>query len=271
MASFVVNALQFFANASVIAGMIVSTLANWKLVITMDVFVESFQLPTEGMVSFSGLPAKAVAHMKVLFSAFDAPFKPSNKKKDMKIEYSLLHEIVAKSLSTKAEINLTLPLPPALSPADMVLPVKIWHHNFTAHMPNQIKRRNVSSLTYDNFPGGHPSQPPNKNKDLKVEYRLLHDIVAKSLCTKAGSFDVVMSEKLEMMVAIIRRFEVFSGEAGEGRPGESVALHPFKVLNHRSVLTYMKKNQAVPKAGEASKKSGDTTSEKNSLLIVCSR
>ncbi|KZV36339.1 bifunctional monodehydroascorbate reductase and carbonic anhydrase nectarin-3-like [Dorcoceras hygrometricum] len=25
-------------------------------------------------------------------------------------------------------------------------------------MANQIKRRNVSSLTYENFPGGHPSQ-----------------------------------------------------------------------------------------------------------------
>ncbi|KZV19269.1 flagellar outer dynein arm heavy chain gamma [Dorcoceras hygrometricum] len=56
------------------------------------------------------------------------------------------------------EISLTLPLPPALSPAEIVLPVKIWHHTFTAHMTNQIKRRNVSSLTYENFPGGHPSQ-----------------------------------------------------------------------------------------------------------------
>ncbi|KZV32470.1 hypothetical protein F511_16522 [Dorcoceras hygrometricum] len=49
-------------------------------------------------------------------------------------------------------------LPSALSPAEIVLPVKIWHDTFTAHMANQIKRRNVSSLTYENFPGGHPSQ-----------------------------------------------------------------------------------------------------------------
>ncbi|KZV16378.1 hypothetical protein F511_11513 [Dorcoceras hygrometricum] len=39
-----------------------------------------------------------------------------------------------------------------------MLPVKIWHHTFTAHMANQIKRHNVNSLTYENFPGGHPSQ-----------------------------------------------------------------------------------------------------------------
>ncbi|KZV36162.1 hypothetical protein F511_22830 [Dorcoceras hygrometricum] len=72
------------------------------MVVTKDVFAEMFHLPTEGMVSFSGLPAKAVAHMKVLFSGTDVPFRPPNKKKDMKIEYRFLHDIVAKSLSAKA-------------------------------------------------------------------------------------------------------------------------------------------------------------------------
>ncbi|KZV50858.1 hypothetical protein F511_25456 [Dorcoceras hygrometricum] len=42
--------------------------------------------------------------------------------------------------------------------SEIILSVKIWHHTFTAHMANQIKRRNVSSLTYENFEGGHPSQ-----------------------------------------------------------------------------------------------------------------
>ncbi|KZV39421.1 hypothetical protein F511_31265 [Dorcoceras hygrometricum] len=77
---------QFFVNASVIAGKIVSTMGNKKLVITMDVFAESFQLPTEGMVRFSGLSAKEVDYIKVLFSASDVPFKPSNKNKGMKVE-----------------------------------------------------------------------------------------------------------------------------------------------------------------------------------------
>ncbi|KZV35770.1 hypothetical protein F511_33268 [Dorcoceras hygrometricum] len=51
---------EFYANASVIARTVVSTVANRGLVIKMDVFVEAFQLPIEGMVSFSGPPAKAV-------------------------------------------------------------------------------------------------------------------------------------------------------------------------------------------------------------------
>ncbi|KZV27033.1 hypothetical protein F511_07854 [Dorcoceras hygrometricum] len=52
--------------------------------------------------------------------------------------------------------------------------------------------------------------------------------------------------------------------------GESVALHPLKVLNNKLILTYMKKNQAAPQAGEASKLSWDTKDEKNSLLMTSS-
>ncbi|KZV18763.1 ribosome production factor 2 [Dorcoceras hygrometricum] len=49
--------------------------------------------------------------------------------------------------------HLNLPLPSILFPAEIVLPVKIWHHTFTAYMANQIKRRNISTLTYKNFSG----------------------------------------------------------------------------------------------------------------------
>ncbi|KZV44873.1 hypothetical protein F511_32905 [Dorcoceras hygrometricum] len=71
--------------------------------------------------------------------------------------------LTAGAVSIPLKISLTIPLPPALSPAEIVLPVKIWHHTFIAHMDNQIKRRNVSSLTYENFPGGHPSQTPRRS------------------------------------------------------------------------------------------------------------
>ncbi|KZV15759.1 hypothetical protein F511_32157 [Dorcoceras hygrometricum] len=200
--------IEFFANAKVIVGTIVSTAANWKMVVTKDLFREKFQLPTEGMVSFSELPTKAVAEMKVLFSVTGVPLRPLNKK-----------------------------------------------------------------------------------KDIKVEYQLLHDIVAKSLCAKAGSFDVVTSENFEMMVAINSGLKVnwghilfqtlvamvyIPGKQSQGFVvplsilleklvkedlGDSLALHPLKVLNNKSVLTYMKKNQAAPQAGKTSKQLGDTASE----------
>ncbi|KZV43722.1 hypothetical protein F511_18838 [Dorcoceras hygrometricum] len=166
--------IEFFANAKVIAGMIVSFVENRKMVVTKDVFAETFQLPTEG--------------------------------------------------------------------------------------------------------------PPNKKNEIKVEYRLLHDIVAKALCAKFGSFDVVTSEKLEIMVAINVGFKVNLGHIlfqtivsmvhtpsrqsqGFAMPlsillekvvksdlGEYVALHPLKVLDNKSVLTYMKKNHNFAPAGESSKK-----------------
>ncbi|KZV30933.1 hypothetical protein F511_24613, partial [Dorcoceras hygrometricum] len=93
---------EFFANTAVIGGTIVSTVANRKMVITKDVFEEMFPLPTDGLVSFTDLPAKAVAEMKMFLSATGVSFRPPNKKKDMKVECRLLHDIVAKSLSAKA-------------------------------------------------------------------------------------------------------------------------------------------------------------------------
>ncbi|KZV29164.1 hypothetical protein F511_40128 [Dorcoceras hygrometricum] len=127
---------------------------------------------------------------------------------------------------------------------------------------------------------------------MKVEHRILHDIVAKSLRAKMGSFDVVTTETFEMMVVINAGMKVnwrhillqtlvamvyMPDKKSQGYAvplsilleklvkadlGESVTLHPLKVLNHKSVLTYMKKNQAATQAGETSKLFGDTTGEK---------
>ncbi|KZV36669.1 hypothetical protein F511_40193 [Dorcoceras hygrometricum] len=54
---------------------------------------------------------------------------------------------------------------------------------------------------------------PNKKKEMKMEYGLLHDIVAKALCAKGGSFDVVTSENFDLMVVIT------AGLKAETQPG----------------------------------------------------
>ncbi|KZV53659.1 UDP-glucose 6-dehydrogenase [Dorcoceras hygrometricum] len=143
----------------------------------MDVFATAFQLSTEGFVSFSELPSKAVADMKALFSG-----------------------------------------------------------------------------------NGVPLRPPNKKEDMKVEYRLLHDIVAKSLCAKDSSFDLVTSKK-QVISGFAVPLSILLERLVKAELGESVVLHPLKVLNNRSVLTYMKKNQVVAQSGESSKAPGDTASE----------
>ncbi|KZV48619.1 hypothetical protein F511_26973 [Dorcoceras hygrometricum] len=111
-------------------------------------------------------------------------------------------------------------------------------------------------------------KPSSKKKDMKVGYILLNDIVTNSLTAKAGSFDVVTTERFDMMVAINiglkinwEHLSILLENLVKADLGESVALHPLKVLNSKSVLTYLKKNQAAPQSGEASKVSGDKADE----------
>ncbi|KZV54838.1 hypothetical protein F511_37172 [Dorcoceras hygrometricum] len=135
-----------------------------------------------------------------------------------------------------------------------------------------------------------PFRTPSKKKKIKIEFHLLHDIVAKALCAKAGSFDMVTTEKFDLMVAITARLKVnwaqvllqvlvamvhdpsrqsqgFSVQLSvllerlvKTDLGESVKLRPKKVLTNKSVHTYIKKNLDVRPAGESSKKIEDTTS-----------
>ncbi|KZV36707.1 hypothetical protein F511_39740 [Dorcoceras hygrometricum] len=95
---------------------------------------------------------------------------------------------------------------------------------------------------------------------MKIEFCLLHNIMAKALCAKAGSFDVVTSEKFDLMVAITAGLKINWAQVKEDLE-ESVKLHPQKVSTNKSVHTYIKKNLDVRPAGESSKQTEDTTSE----------
>ncbi|KZV34154.1 hypothetical protein F511_40068 [Dorcoceras hygrometricum] len=77
---------EFFANAKVIAGTIVSNVCNRKLVIMEDMFSATFKLPIEGMTNLGGIPKETIAEMCRRFSATDMPFKTSSKKREMLFE-----------------------------------------------------------------------------------------------------------------------------------------------------------------------------------------
>ncbi|KZV14212.1 hypothetical protein F511_44088 [Dorcoceras hygrometricum] len=145
---------EFLVNAKVISGTIVSFFANRKMALTKDVFIAAFGLPTEGMVGFMDIPKEIVVEMRRRFSGSDVPFRA-----------------------------------------------------------------------------------PSKKKEMKMEFRLLHDIVAKPLCAKAGSFDMVTSEKFDLMVAISADLNVLREDLVKADLGESVNMHPQKVLTSKSVLT----------------------------------
>ncbi|KZV20064.1 jordan protein TnpA [Dorcoceras hygrometricum] len=44
-----------------------------------------------------------------------------------------------------------------------------------------------------------PFRAPSKKKQMKTKFHLLHHIVAKALCSKAGYFDLVTNEKFDLM------------------------------------------------------------------------
>ncbi|KZV18355.1 pheophytinase, chloroplastic [Dorcoceras hygrometricum] len=147
----------------------------YEKALQQESFVDLFNLPSEGILGFTNLPGKAVADMNEMFSATDAHFRPSS-----------------------------------------------------------------------------------KNKDMKVEYRLLNDIVAKSLTAKAGSFDAVTTERFDIMsYAYGVRLSLLLEKLVQDDLGESVALHPLKVLNTKSVHTYKLKNLASVKLEGATKPIGE--------------
>ncbi|KZV41977.1 hypothetical protein F511_32089 [Dorcoceras hygrometricum] len=87
--------IEFFVNAKVIAGTIVSTVCNQKLIITEDLVSTTFKLPTEGIIGLGDIPKETIVEMSSRFSATDVPFRAPSKKREMQIEYRLLHDIVA--------------------------------------------------------------------------------------------------------------------------------------------------------------------------------
>ncbi|KZV44284.1 ABC transporter B family member 11-like [Dorcoceras hygrometricum] len=112
-ASFFVNALQVDFESVLtmehagmakifIAGTVVSFVANRKLAFTKEVFAEAFGLPTEVQVGFLDISTQTVMDMRSRCSGSDVPFREPIKKKEMKMEYRLFHDIVAKSRCAKA-------------------------------------------------------------------------------------------------------------------------------------------------------------------------
>ncbi|KZV51571.1 hypothetical protein F511_35245 [Dorcoceras hygrometricum] len=94
--------LNFYADATVIAGTIVSSVGHRKMMLTKDVFTEAFGLPTEGLTKFLNIPKETVVEMRCRFSGSDEPFRAPNKKKGMNMEFRLLNDVVAKALCAKA-------------------------------------------------------------------------------------------------------------------------------------------------------------------------
>ncbi|KZV33694.1 hypothetical protein F511_30806 [Dorcoceras hygrometricum] len=125
------------------------------------------------------------------------------------------------------------------------------------------------------FASGEPLKTSCKNKEMKIEFRLLNDILAKSVTVKAGSFDAVTHERFLLMKSIhcglkINWSKIFfdilkdmvtpsskqaNGFAAQicillkGAPdltlGEAKTFPPLKILTIKTVGTYVAKNKSI--------------------------
>ncbi|KZV29159.1 hypothetical protein F511_39586 [Dorcoceras hygrometricum] len=91
--------VDFFENGSVRDGLVVSTVNGVLLEITEQLFAEAFELPVDGFSELSEISKDKVFDARSLVSLTGEPVSTSGKKIQMKIEYRLLCDIMAKTIS----------------------------------------------------------------------------------------------------------------------------------------------------------------------------
>ncbi|KZV19770.1 hypothetical protein F511_06301 [Dorcoceras hygrometricum] len=95
--------LEFFTNGSVREdGMVFSTIRGTTVEISESLFATAFDFPTEGLTDLSDVPKNLVFDARSLFSESKEQVSISCLKKELKIQYRLLHDILAKTLFVKA-------------------------------------------------------------------------------------------------------------------------------------------------------------------------
>ncbi|KZV24526.1 hypothetical protein F511_17934 [Dorcoceras hygrometricum] len=95
--------IEFFENGSVREdGVVVSTIRGINVEIYEGMFSTAFGLQTEGLTDVSDVPKDLVFDARSLFYESEEQVSISCFKKEMKIEYRLLHDILAKTLFFKA-------------------------------------------------------------------------------------------------------------------------------------------------------------------------
>ncbi|KZV20900.1 hypothetical protein F511_27769 [Dorcoceras hygrometricum] len=93
---------QFFDTALVQDGDIKVAISGKYFYVSQSQFADVFELPTEGLVSFSDVPKHLVYKARSIFSQSGEQVSIHGKKRFMKHEYRLLNDILAKAIIVKA-------------------------------------------------------------------------------------------------------------------------------------------------------------------------
>ncbi|KZV24640.1 hypothetical protein F511_27251 [Dorcoceras hygrometricum] len=92
---------SFFSN-TVNGDSVISCVQGKFVEITEEQFAGVFELPTEGLTSMDDVPKDLIKEARRAFSVSGELIKTSCKKKEMKVEFRLLNDIMAKTVTAKA-------------------------------------------------------------------------------------------------------------------------------------------------------------------------
>ncbi|KZV47710.1 hypothetical protein F511_19423 [Dorcoceras hygrometricum] len=93
---------EFFQNGSVRDGTVFSTIQGMSVEISEEIFAGAFELPMDGLTDLSDVLNDLVFDARSIFSDTGKQVSTSCKKREMKIEFRLLSDILAKSIFVKA-------------------------------------------------------------------------------------------------------------------------------------------------------------------------
>ncbi|KZV39457.1 hypothetical protein F511_33133 [Dorcoceras hygrometricum] len=94
--------VEFFANGRVRDGLVVSSVDGVLVEISEELFAETFELPVDGLGDLSEMPKDVVFDARSIVSLSGEPISLSGRKNQMKFEFRLLCDILAKAISVKA-------------------------------------------------------------------------------------------------------------------------------------------------------------------------
>ncbi|KZV28642.1 hypothetical protein F511_34084 [Dorcoceras hygrometricum] len=94
--------VDFFENASVRRGVVISTVGDQLVEISEKLFAETFELTVDGLGDLSEMPKDAIFYARSIVSLSGEPINLSGRKNQMKMPFRLLCDIVAKAISVKA-------------------------------------------------------------------------------------------------------------------------------------------------------------------------
>ncbi|KZV15685.1 dystroglycan-like [Dorcoceras hygrometricum] len=215
--------VEFFNNGSAKDGLVINTVHGVPIEISEQLLAETFELPVDGLSKLSETHKDKIYDARSIVSLLGEPVNLSGRKGQMKIEYRLLCDIIAKSISVKAGSFNALTLEKFALLTAVVCGVKM---NWASVLFNIFKKMVTPgakqakgfvvqiSLFLENFPnlnlGEYSEFPVSKILTAKTVHRYI-SVTDKESTHTSGQEDDILKEEIKL-------FSIGLGDSG-GSPG----------------------------------------------------